>query len=240
VGKKGGRVDGYFAKSASFAKSILAPLRQLVHAACLRWKRPSRGPSMKSRDQAAYFCNHPPRCVAGFVTSPVRLDGFVFDGHASGPPSNVAGTVIEGSQHLNIVFLLACACGCQQHSVVGFHWRNPDYRNESILLSPIALRCALCGRETELIDTDRHGYNAEIGSCSSTRRAEGERGDYRCEKCSALAIQVCVRFEYPDDLFDSGIDGFSGREQDLFSWFSMVGKCPNCSRLFSITDFECA
>jgi hypothetical protein len=26
----------------------------------------------------------------------------------------------------------------------------------------------------------------------------------------------------------------------LFSWFSLVGKCPNCCQLLAVADFECA
>jgi hypothetical protein len=195
---------------------------------------------MELRDQAHYFWSHPPRCIAGFAVKPAALPGFEFDGHASVPPINVPGVVIEGPIHLNTVFLLACTCGKDHHYVLGYHWHNPDFNNQAVFLSPIVLRCAACGKEAELIDTDRHGYDAEIGGIVATVRANGEPGEYECDQCGRQPFQVFARFEYPDELFDGDFEEFSGREQDLFTWFSVVGKCPGCSRLLSITDFECA
>jgi hypothetical protein len=32
---------------------------------------------------------------------------------------------------------------------------------------------------------------------------------------------VFARFEYPDDLFDGDFTEFAGREEDLFTWFSL-------------------
>jgi hypothetical protein len=49
-----------------------------------------------------------------------------------------------------------------------------------------------------------------------------------------------VQFEYPDDLFDGDFPEFAGREQELFTWFSLFGDCPQCAERLSIADFECA
>lgn len=200
-------------------------------------------PSLSLADQARYYRDHPPRCIVGFVPKPAELPGFTFDGHASPPSFQAPGTlVIEGAQHLNAVFLLACTCGHEQHYVLGYHWRVPD-DGPLLFLSPLALRCAACGKETPLLDTDRHGYDAEQGGIVATARAEGERGEYRCHRCGAQPLTVCVRFEYSDDLLDErwlSHEEFRDRQQDLFTWFSLVGKCPGCSYLLSVTDFECA
>jgi hypothetical protein len=196
--------------------------------------------SMELRAHAAYYWSHPPRCIAGFTATPAALPGVVFDGHASVPPVPVPGVVIEGADHLNTVFLLTCVCGHDRHFVLGYHWRNPDFSNESVFLSPLSLRCASCGKETELIDTDRHGYDAELGGVVATALGEGERGEYRCDWCGVLPFQVCVRFENSADVFTRDFEEFRGREQDLFSWFSAVGRCSGCSRLLAIADFECA
>lgn len=197
---------------------------------------------MELRDQADYYWNRPPRCIAGFVAKPAELSGHPFDGHASPQmiKAKVPGVVIDGSELLNTVFLLACTCGHEQHHVTGYHWRNPDYHNKLVFLSPLVLRCASCSKETEVIDTDRHGYDAELGGIVATARWKGDRGEYQCEQCSLQAFCVCVRFEYGDYLFDSDFECYRGRQQDLFSWFSLVGKCIGCCRLLSITDFECA
>jgi hypothetical protein len=101
--------------------------------------------------QFAYYCAHPPRCVAGFKTQPVRMPGFVFDGHAS--PSELdtgaTGVKIEGKEHINPVFWLLCTCGYDSHFVLGHYWRNPDYHNELVFVSPLArdiTRCCVRGR----------------------------------------------------------------------------------------------
>lgn len=189
------------------------------------------GPSM---DAATYYRSHPPRCLAGFRVKPARLRGVTFDGHG---------------EKLNTIFRLACSCGHEKAYVLGHYWRNPDYHNIEVFISPLALECNSCGKITELIDTGRHGYDSEFCSGSATKRGKGRRQRFRCEKCGPMPMQVHARFEYPGEIF--GADGlveeiaeeggkdFRGREQDLFSWFTAVGKCSGCSKLLTI-DFECA
>jgi hypothetical protein len=63
---------------------------------------------------------------------------------------------------------------------------------------------------------------------------------YYCSHCGPRGMNVIVRFEYPDDHFDGDSEGFRGREQDLFTWFSLDGKCLGCNRLLDVTEFECA
>lgn len=93
---------------------------------------------------------------------------------------------------------------------------------------------------TDLLDTDLHGYDAEWGDGSATVRAEGEPAVFECPTCGRMPLEAFVRFEYPDDLFDRDFPKFAGREQDRFSWFSLLGKCPQCSQLLPVADFECA
>jgi hypothetical protein len=220
-------------------------------------------------DQEAYLSSHPPRCLAGFGVQNAELPGVIFDGHG---------------EESNIVFLISCKCGHDQHYVLGHYWRNPDHDKPAtrdkvdalmpnfaervaervkrlmmsrlnlteaeylqqvqdrppVFLSPLATRCEACQRVTELIDTDRHGYDAEIGAIVATKRGEGDRVDYLCEECGRKPLRLWARFEYSDDLFDREISEFHEREQELFSWFSLVGQCSGCSRLLSVADFECA
>ena len=92
----------------------------------------------------------------------------------------------------------------------------------------------------ELIDTDRHGWDAEMGGIVATKRGEGEPSEYECDECGRTTFSVWTRFEYPGDLFDTYEKQYRGREPDLFSWFSLMGQCSGCSRLLPLTDFECA
>ena len=93
---------------------------------------------------------------------------------------------------------------------------------------------------TDLLDTDVHGYDAELGHGSATVRAEGDRVIFECALCGRQPLECFVRFEYPDDLLDRDFKDFAGREQELFTWFNLVGKCPGCSKLLAVADFECA
>jgi hypothetical protein len=53
-------------------------------------------------------------------------------------------------------------------------------------------------------------------------------------------LDVFARFEYSYELFEDDFPEFAGREQDFFSWFSLLGKCRRCSQLLAVADFECA
>ena len=177
-------------------------------------------------DQVKYFQSHPPRCIAGFNATPFALPGVKFDGHG---------------MQINAVFALACSCGSKQHFVHGFSWINPDnFDNVPVFLSPLSLECIACATQTDLIDTDAHGYDAELKSILATARGRGNPAVYECPKCGRQPLEVFARFEYPDELFDGDFPEFAGREQDLFSWFSLLGKCRRCSRLLAVADFECA
>jgi len=143
-------------------------------------------------------------------------------------------------EEINTLFQLKCSCGHSRSRVLGHYWRNPDYGNLIVFIGPVALRCDLCGRVAELIDTDIHGYDAECGHGSVTNRGQGERAEFKCEKCGASSMEVSIRFEYPDDLFSDDFKKFHGRQQDLFSWVTILGKCHSCCQMNTITDFECA
>jgi hypothetical protein len=194
-------------------------------------------------DQASYFRTHPPRCVAGFSARPTGLPGVEFDGHVSmsqldfgAPP----GVTIDAPEHINPVFALSCRCGSDRHYVHCYRWVNAAFNNAVVILSPLVLECAACRTMTELLDTGVHGYDSELGHGSATVRAQGDRVVFECPSCGRQPLEAFARFEYPDDLFDGDFPEFDGREQDLFTWFSLVGRCPQCSQMLPIADFECA
>jgi hypothetical protein len=194
-------------------------------------------------DQASYFRSHPPRCLAGFSVRPTQLQGVEFDGHASRSQFKITpppGVTIDAPEHINPIFALSCQCGGGQHYIHGYQWINPDFHNAVVFLSPLVLECAACGKTTDLMGTDVHGYDAELGHGSATVRAEGERVVFECPSCGRHPLDAFVRVEYPDDLFDGDFPDFAGREQELFTWFTLVGKCPKCCQVLAVADFECA
>jgi hypothetical protein len=164
----------------------------------------------------------PPRCLEGFALRPSRLKGVVFDGH--GEP-------------LNKVYQLACACGHDRFRVLGHHVMN---QRTPVFVSPLALECAACGKLTELIDTDVHGYDAELGHGSATIRGTGPRTPFACDTCGVRPMTAHARFEHSSETLEDSTGAFSGNEQNLFTWFSLVGQCDGCGRVLHVADFECA
>ena len=175
-------------------------------------------------DPKVYIDSHPPRCLDNIDAEAVDLSGIVFDGHG---------------EELNGIFRVWCGCGELTHYVLGHYWVNPDYKNLEVFLSPLALRCISCGKINELIDTDIHGYDAELGHGSGTVRGEGERDEYKCKNCGVQPFEIIARFEYSEELFGKDFEDFRGREQDLFSWFTLLGRCTSCKEVWHIADFEC-
>jgi hypothetical protein len=197
--------------------------------------------------QTDYFRSHTPRCIAGFTARATNLPGVVYDGHASFPEGEIElppGVTIQAPEEFNSVFALSCSCGGDHHFVHGFRWVNPDNPAQSFLYSPLVLECATCGKKTEVFNEDKHGYDVELAefpSRSVTLHEDGEVPEvFECPTCGCQPLEVIVRFAYTDDLFNGDFQDFAGREQDLFDWFSLLGKCPQCSEVLAITDFECA
>ena len=97
-------------------------------------------------DQASYFRNHPPRCIAAFTAQPTELPGVEFDGHLSRSQLDIdvpPGMIIEAPEHINPMFALSCQCGGARHFVHGWRWINKDFHNASVFLSPLVLECGV-------------------------------------------------------------------------------------------------
>jgi hypothetical protein len=167
--------------------------------------------------------NTPPRCLDGFKVEPATLADVAFDGHGAA---------------FNKVYMLACNCGRDRFRVLGHQLDNG--RGDAIFVSPLALECAACGKVTELIDTARHGYDAELGHGGQTIRGQGPRTHYACDQCGVRPMTAYARFEHSgEELADSFIEEFPNT-QDYFGWFSLAGTCDGCKRMLNVTDFECA
>lgn len=175
------------------------------------------------RQAEAHLRNTPPRCLAGFTVAPATLPGVAFDGHGS---------------NLIKIYKLACPCGHDHFRALGHHLKND--RGDDVFVSPLALECAACGKVTELIDTDQHGYDAELGHGTATLRGQGPRTPYACDQCGVRPMTAHARFEHSgEELADSFLEDFPN-SQDYFSWFTLIGTCDTCHRTLNVADFECA
>jgi hypothetical protein len=51
---------------------------------------------------------------------------------------------------------------------------------------------------------------------------------------------VFARFEYSPHLRKDADEEWRGKEQDLFSWFTLVVECEGCGHRGVVSDEECA
>jgi len=170
-----------------------------------------------------YLWKHPARCISEFLVEPVELEDERFDGRYDD----------------NTAFALRCSCGNSKLCILGYYWKNPD--SESLFfVDPLAVKCESCGKTVDLFDGGRDGYDAEIGCGHSREHTQSQAEQFKCDKCGPCAMNLFVGFEYHDDLFSEEFDDFRGREQDLFMWFTVFGRCSKCLRVIAICEFECA
>ncbi len=171
-----------------------------------------------------YFMSHPPRCLERFRARALAegLSNVIFDGHG---------------EEWNPVFAITCACGGTEFRISGYALTEPDC---SLFLSPLEACCTKCGQGAPLLDTDVHGYDAELGHGSCSRRAEGTPDQFRCPGCSAERGLLFTRFEFTQDLFDGSFDDVQVEKEDLFTWVTCVSRCSSCAQDNIVADFECA
>jgi hypothetical protein len=141
-------------------------------------------------------------------------------------------------EELNTAFALRCSCGQADLVILGHPWREPGRHGGLVILSPLQLSCPACSRTSPLFDTDLHGYDAELGMGGGMLRGEGQPSPYVCPACEGRSFQAVARFEYPDDLFDEEFEDYRGREQDLFTWFSLHARCTSCGEWSTVAEFE--
>lgn len=167
------------------------------------------------------------------------------------PPGCLAGVEAEPShsaeQAEKTGWSLRCTCGSQAGRVLGYPIRklNTAYGGDEMFVSPIAFRCAACGRVAELLDTAQHGYDAECakrfgGKVFPGFRGEGERDGSACPECGADAHRVRAEFYFAHfDLIEDEPD-LAPVAQEFFDAFGCFGSCDACGHNWLIASFELA
>jgi len=198
----------------------------------------------KPENQTTYFKEHPPKCLLDFASQSDWLDNTDYDGHGfSGVYPN--GLVTK----LNIVFAVNCKCGNSLHSIVAESEQEEIWRYKDLVIAEkYFLECSSCRSRQLLFDPTLHGYNAVTSQMEGWSLSENVEGDSpsrkgeklicECPSCHNTEFEVFARFEYSADLFDA--PSFEGKEQDLFSWFTGIGRCKACSTTSQFIDYECA
>jgi Zn finger protein HypA/HybF involved in hydrogenase expression len=199
---------------------------------------------VKPENQTDYYKQHPPKCIVDFISQPVWLDNIEYDGHGfSGIyPDNLAA-------NQNIVFTIKCKCGNGLYGIIAESQQAEIWRHKDLVIAEkYFLECSSCHSRRLFFDPSSHGYDAEIfkmegwGLSENVEGRQSNRKDEKatceCSNCHKATFEVFVRFEYSSDLFEES--SFEGKEQELFSWFTGIGKCQSCSTINQFIDFECA
>ncbi|MDH5766969.1 MAG: hypothetical protein OEZ38_13235 [Gammaproteobacteria bacterium] len=172
-----------------------------------------------------FFKSNPPGCLDEFDKVYVDDLDVEFDGHG---------------EDTNPIFKLVCKCGNETFNAYGYDWVNPD-TNETFYVSPLSAKCTKCSCRNQIFDIKINGYDAVLGHGYFSARGEGDSRGFECPSCNdATKFELFVRFEYTDDIFDEDFTEFTGREKELFTWFSLHGRCASCKTIVDISEDECA
>jgi len=91
------------------------------------------------------------------------------------------------------------------------------------------------------LDTDLHGYHAELakldgGIGSVKARGDGPRVPFRCPQCDKNAFSVAVAFYYWDAALDLFLEESGLPIEDFFNEFQGFARCANCEEVAPISD----
>jgi hypothetical protein len=170
---------------------------------------------------AKHIRDNPPACVAGFRLSPAELPE-PFD------------------DNFQTVYGLSCKCGMDHGSILGYPLTEYNSKYDgSDFISPLSFKCGKCATVTQILDTDIHGYHAEVGKLqggigSAKLRGDGEPVAFVCPGCSAILFSLIVGFVYWD--FDIILDEPELPAQEFFNVFLIYGVCKGCGKASSVAD----
>jgi hypothetical protein len=166
------------------------------------------------------------------------------------PPSCLSGFQVSScdSEPWNdwAAWSLTCGCSATKGKVLGYPLKDfdPEYKGRPLFISPLAFLCSSCGKTTEIVDTELHGYNAEIEKMSEHRyptlRGTGERTAIPCPHCQTSEFSVKAFCAHPHfDLIEDEPE-LEPRVQEFFDSFDCHGVCASCGKESSLANFELA
>jgi hypothetical protein len=155
----------------------------------------------------------PPRCLHSFSYRQVKPQD-------AGLPRSVTFNC----------FTLVCPCGSDVWRVHGY-WLG--LREDFV--GPLAVQCVSCRVVRELINTDRDGYDAEIGD-SCVESGKGARQVWMCDSCKSSDGPLIASFGYQ---FEPDAE-VALRHQDYFDAFILTHFCRKRRKAVQVAMFECA
>lgn len=172
-----------------------------------------------------------PRCLREFRTQSVSGPDILLDTLTEWP---------------NCFYALGCRhCRSGVYNVIGTLTAN-ELIHQHVLGGPLRCRCVHCRKTVPLFDPSHHGYDVELDPFTPREVKAGRQG-FSCSTCGQLEFLLTARFEYPARLIaalaagvPTGYVTHPGREQDLFTWFTLIGRCAGCDALTTIASECCA
>jgi hypothetical protein len=165
-----------------------------------------------------------PRCVADFVVSPTDA-----------PPTELGS--FDGQN-----YFLSLSCRCSGRSFLVRSIFAPHfYLKHATATGSITLHCVTCGRESICFDPSHHGLDAELDHFPSSSGHDGQLGEFACPRCAETSFEIITRFEYPATaLLGRPSEPSGAAEEDLFTYFMLIGTCHSCGLISVAADVQCA
>ena len=153
-------------------------------------------------------------------------------------PSHLRGLLIpsegEDNCEFQITGTLRCSCGCEVFSV--------RESNDGMIAQ---LNCRDCGREIELFDAGKHGWNGFVCHMDTLDRQE-QIWNVACDECKGNHFRVSVWISSQgreDFLAECVANDASFREEDwadAFEWIQVSLECTGCGiDMDNWLDCEC-
>lgn len=174
-------------------------------------------PELSVAKRIAHFTSRPPVSLAGVRCRAARLPGYPFDG---------------SRESVYVLFAIACPCEGIEFFVLAHDGKDG-------LESPLKLTCTECGASSVVFDARRHGHDGALGLHAKKAAPRGPlvhvygrgvQGPYA----------VFIRLEYPTNIPGDGAPfDWKGRESELFSRITFVGRDGETDTLATLFDHAC-
>ena len=136
------------------------------------------------------------------------------------PFLNVVG---DDNSEYEVTGVIHCPCGCDEFEVF-----------ESNDRQIVKLKCKKCGKEIEVLDTGKHGWNGFVCKDDFTDRSL-PFNQFVCDECGkdSFKVTVSISSQGKEDFIEECVandDSFSEDDWvDGFEWIRISLECVNCS-----------
>lgn len=166
----------------------------------------------------------PPKCLSSLRASREVAPDVDLDTTSGGP---------------NCAFALRCPCGCDRFGVMSILHEH-YYLANRVAYGPISLHCCGCSRMVETFNPASDGFDPALGHFPPSSDWSSRREQLACPHCQAAAWRLLARFDYPESVVKAKPTDFPVVLSELFSFFTLLGTCGNCSQRTILASVSCA